>query len=151
MRICRTVLLQSSLRNLGVLVAMKSVPPRGSVWLKTSYCDSYSSASHTLPRGGTDFIATRMHRFARREEIQLGLMETPMSTEDILANQQTIIANQEKIQSNQAKLDRMLSNQETIIKNQTSILENQSKLDSVVENQKRILANQEAILSRLSG
>jgi len=35
---------------------MKSVPQRGSVWLLIGYSDSRSSASHTLPRRGTDFI-----------------------------------------------------------------------------------------------
>jgi len=37
---------------------MKSVPQRGSVWLAECRESLYTVWSHTLPRSGTDFIAT---------------------------------------------------------------------------------------------
>jgi len=37
---------------------MKSVPQRGSVWLAGFRESEYTVKSHTLPRGGTDFVAT---------------------------------------------------------------------------------------------
>jgi len=39
---------------------MESAPLRGSVWLAESRESLYPVKSHTLPRSGTDFVATRI-------------------------------------------------------------------------------------------
>jgi hypothetical protein len=97
-----------------------------------------------------DLIATA-HRYIIKHFIHNQILRSiTMSSDELLANQQTILSNQitilsnqETILVNQEKLDRIFSNQDRILANQETILVNQEKLD-------RILSNQGLILAKLS-
>ena len=84
--------------------------------------------------------------------------DTPMSTEDILANRQAIIATRKsrltrkRSRQTRTKLDRIaLESRKRSSRTRLRFSRILSKLDSLVENQTRILAKREAILvSRLA-
>jgi hypothetical protein len=62
---------------------------------------------------------------------------SPMSENDVIANQKQILRNQKSILANQTTIK---ANQETIKRNQASILKNQSVLNTIVANQRKILS-----------
>jgi hypothetical protein len=78
-----------------------------------------------------DLIATA-HRYIIKHFTHNQILRSiSMSSDELLANQQTILSNQETILANQEKLDRIFSNQDRILANQETILANQEKLDKI--------------------
>ena len=98
---------------------------RVSFWSHTRRC---AQLPHLLFIGP---VRLKGHRYIIKHFIHNQILRSiSMSSDELLANQQTI-----------------LSNQITILSNQETILVNQEKLDRIFSNQDRILANQETILA----